>query len=134
MAVKLRLRRMGSRKRPFYRLVAADSRFQRDGRFLEVVGYYDPMTKPHKFEYDKGKIFTWLKNGAQMSDTVEGLLRQEGLVQEYNLAKIAAKSSKNTGAETKAVKAAPAESESEEKIQAAYDKIFPLMNLTTRTV
>ena len=118
MAVKLRLRRMGSKKHPFYRLVAADSRFQRDGRFLEVVGHYDPMTKPHKFEYDKEKIFTWLNNGAQMSDTVEGLLRQEGIVQEYNLAKIAGKSSKDKKDEEPAVKkateAAPAETEGEE--------------------
>lgn len=116
MAVKLRLRRMGSKKRPFYRLVAADSRFQRDGRFLEIVGHYDPMTKPHKFEYDKEKILGWLNNGAQMSETVEGLLRQEGIVQEFNLAKIADKSSKNEKAEEPVAKPEPekepAESES----------------------
>ncbi len=118
MAVKLRLRRMGSKKRPFYRLVAADSRFQRDGRFLEVVGHYDPMTKPHKFEYDKEKIIGWLNNGAQMSDTVEGLLRQEGIVQEYNLAKSAGKSSKGKKSDEPSEKntseAAPVEPENNE--------------------
>ena len=60
MAVKLRMRRMGSRKRPFYRLVAADSRFQRDGRFLEILGYYDPMEKPSTFKVDRDKVINWL--------------------------------------------------------------------------
>lgn len=115
MAVKLRLRRMGSKKRPFYRLVAADSRFQRDGRFLEILGHYDPMMKPHKFEYEKEKIVAWLDNGAQMSDTVQGLLRQVGLVQEYNLAKIAGKSAKGKVAEEPAAKQAPEEVPAETK-------------------
>ncbi|MHB9028335.1 MAG: 30S ribosomal protein S16 [Candidatus Latescibacterota bacterium] len=87
MAVKLRMKRMGSHKRPFYRIVAADTRCQRDGRFLEIVGYYDPMVKPYKFVVDREKVNTWLRNGAQMSETVEGLLRREGIVQEYNLGK-----------------------------------------------
>lgn len=83
MSVRLRLRRMGSKKRPFYRIVAADSRYQRDGRFLETCGYYDPMDKPYKLNVDREKVFEWLRNGAQMSDTVESLLRKEGVVQEY---------------------------------------------------
>lgn len=87
MAVKLRLKRMGSHKRPFYRVVAADTRYQRDGRFLEIIGYYDPMEKPFKFVVDREKAKTWLRNGAMMSETVEGLLRQEGIVQELNLEK-----------------------------------------------
>ena len=87
MAVKLRLKRMGSHKRPFYRVVAADTRYQRDGRFLEILGYYDPMQKPYKFVVEKDKVMVWLRNGAQMSDTVEGLLRKEGIVQELNLEK-----------------------------------------------
>ena len=95
MAVKLRLRRMGSKKRPFYRVVAADSRYQRDGRFLEVCGYYDPMEKPYKVNIDREKIFDWLGKGAQMSDTVEGLLRKEGIVQEFNRSKEDAKVSKS---------------------------------------
>lgn len=82
---------MGSHKRPFYRLVAADSRYQRDGRFLEILGYYDPMVKPFKFVVDRDKVLVWLNNGAQMSETAEGLLRREGIVQAYNLAKIDAR-------------------------------------------
>lgn len=93
MAVMLRFRRMGSRKRPFYRLVAADSRFQRDGRFLEILGYYDQKTKPFKFEVNREKTLNWLCHGAQMSHTVECLLRREGIVQEFNLSKIKGKSS-----------------------------------------
>jgi len=78
---------MGSKKRPFYRIVAADSRYQRDGRFLEVVGYYDPMVKPYKLVVDREKAVGWLQKGAMMSETVESLLRKEGIVQEVNSAK-----------------------------------------------
>ncbi len=95
---------MGSKKRPFYRIVAADSRYQRDGRFLEICGYYDPMEKPYKIEIDKEKILDWMKKGAQMTGTVESLLRKEGVVQEYNL-------SKQKGAKAAA---APAETEAAE--------------------
>lgn len=93
MAVKLRMRRMGSHKRPFYRIVAADSRFQRDGRFLEILGYYDPKKEPFKFEVKREKVLDWLRKGAQMSQTVESLLRKDGIVQEFNMAKADAKSS-----------------------------------------
>ena len=78
---------MGSKKRPFYRLVAADSRYQRDGRFLEILGYYDPMEKPFKFVVDREKIMKWLGEGAQLSKTAESLLRREGIVQEFNRAR-----------------------------------------------
>jgi len=88
LSVMLRLRRMGSRKHPFYRIVAADSRFQRDGRFLEVLGYYDPKSKPFKFDVDREKALNWLNKGAQTSETVRSLLRKEGIMQEYNLSKI----------------------------------------------
>ena len=81
------MKRMGSKKRPFYRIVAADSRFQRDGRFLEILGYYDPMKEPYTFVVDREKIMVWLRNGARMSETVEGLLRKEGIVQAVNLEK-----------------------------------------------
>ncbi len=94
MAVKLRLRRMGSRKRAFYRIVAADSRYQRDGRFLEIIGYYDPMEKPYRLHIEQEKVLDWLRKGAQMSDTVKSLLRKEGIVQEFNREKASAKSSK----------------------------------------
>jgi small subunit ribosomal protein S16 len=74
---------MGSHKRPFYRLVAAHKRYQRDGRFLEILGYYDPMEKPYKFKVDREKVMYWLREGAQMSETVESLFRKEGIVQEF---------------------------------------------------
>ncbi len=88
MSVKLRLRRMGSRKHPFYRIVAADSRFQRDGRFLEIIGYYDPKADPLKFDVDREKALSWLNKGAQTTETVRSLLRREGIMQEYNLSKV----------------------------------------------
>ena len=96
MAVKLRLRRMGSRKRPFYRLVAADSRYQRDGRFLEILGFYDPMQDPYKFQVDREKVLNWLSKGAQMSKTAESLLRKEGIVQVFNIEKIHSKKANET--------------------------------------
>ncbi|MCE5252363.1 30S ribosomal protein S16 [bacterium] len=85
------MRRMGSRKRPFYRLVAADSRYQRDGRFLEILGYYDPMEEPFKFKVDREKVVGWLNKGATMSETAEGLLRREGIVQAFNMSKAGSK-------------------------------------------
>lgn len=85
---------MGSKKRPFYRIVAADSRYQRDGRFLETLGYYNPMTNPFTLNVDREKVLAWLNKGAMLSDTTEGLLRREGIVQEYNESKKAAKSVK----------------------------------------
>ena len=84
---------MGSSKRPFYRIVAADSRFSRDGRFLEILGYYDPKKEPFKYEVDREKTMNWLQKGAQMTDTVKSLLRREGIVQEFNLAKTNVKKS-----------------------------------------
>ena len=99
------MKRMGSKKRPFYRLVAADSRYQRDGRFLEILGYYDPIEKPFKFVVDREKILKWLENGAQLSKTAESLLRKEGIVQEYNTAR------QSTGS-VKAVASGESETES----------------------
>ena len=96
MAVRIRLRRMGSKKHPFYRIVAADSRFQREGRFLEICGYYDPMENPYKLHVEREKVLNWLQKGAQMTNTVENLLRKEGIVQEFNQEKVSAKSSKKS--------------------------------------
>ncbi len=70
MAVKIRLKRMGSKRKPFYRVVVADSRFPRDGRFIESVGYYNPLTEPVDLKLDEDEIFAWLQKGAQPSDTV----------------------------------------------------------------
>ncbi len=76
MAVKIRLRRMGAKKTPFYRIVVADSRFPRDGRFIEELGYYAPLKDPVDFKVDGEKVQKWIKNGAQPTDTVKSLLRK----------------------------------------------------------
>ena len=80
MAVKIRLRRMGAKKAPFYRVVVADSRFPRDGRFIEEIGYYDPMKDPIEVKIDAEKAEKWLKNGAQPTDTVKDLLKKAEII------------------------------------------------------
>ena len=80
MAVKIRLRRMGAKKAPFYRIVVADSRFPRDGRFIEEIGTYDPLTEPSTIKIDAEKANKWLANGAQPTDTVKQLLKISGIV------------------------------------------------------
>lgn len=87
MAVKLRLKRMGSKQRPFYRIVAADSRFPRDGRFIETVGTYNPIANPAEISIDKDLAIKWLKNGAQPTDTVKVLLKNEGILKEFTASK-----------------------------------------------
>ena len=78
MAVKIRLRRMGAKKAPFYRVVVADSRFPRDGRFIEEIGYYDPTQEPAVVKIDAEKAQKWIANGAQPTDTVKALLKKNG--------------------------------------------------------
>lgn len=78
---------MGAKKRPFYRFVAADSRYARDGRFLEALGYYNPMERPAKVVVEEEKIFKWLKEGAQMSETVNSLFRQINLLSKWEKVK-----------------------------------------------
>ena len=80
MAGTIRLRRMGAKKAPFYRIVVADSRYPRDGRFIEEVGYYDPTKEPSVIKIDEEKAKTWLANGAQPTDTVKALLKIQGIV------------------------------------------------------
>lgn len=80
MAVKIRLRRMGAKKNPFYRIVVADSRSPRDGRFIEEIGYYDPLKEPAVIKIDEAKAMKWLKNGAQLTDTARALLQKAGLL------------------------------------------------------
>ena len=80
MAVKIRLRRMGAKKAPFYRVVVADSRYPRDGRFIEQVGTYNPMTKPAAVDFDAEKVTKWIGNGAQPTDTVKRLLKEKGII------------------------------------------------------
>lgn len=87
MAVHLRLLRMGKKKQPFYRIVASDSRAARDGKFLEVVGTYNPITKPAKVQLHEEKVTKWIDQGALPSDTVRSLLTQVGFVEKYEKAK-----------------------------------------------
>lgn len=79
MAVKIRLRRVGAKKAPFYRVVVSDSRYPRDGRFIEEIGYYDPNKEPSVIEIDDEKAKQWIKNGAQPTDTVKKLLKIKGI-------------------------------------------------------
>lgn len=80
MAVRIRLRRMGAKKRPFYRIVVADSRFPRDGRVIEEIGYYNPIVQPAEIKVDADKARAWLSTGAQPSDTVKSLLKNQGII------------------------------------------------------
>ncbi|MDY4165896.1 MULTISPECIES: 30S ribosomal protein S16 [Eubacteriales] len=80
MAVKIRLRRMGAKKAPFYRVVVADSRFPRDGRFIEEIGYYDPTKEPSVVKIDAEKAKKWIANGAQPTDTVRELLKKNEIL------------------------------------------------------
>ncbi len=80
MAVKMRLRRMGAKKAPFYRVVVADSRYPRDGRFIEEVGTYNPLTDPATVKIDAELAKKWLANGAQPTDTVKALLKKQGII------------------------------------------------------
>ena len=79
--VKIRLRRMGRKKRPFYRVIVADSRSPRDGRFIEEIGYYDPMKEPSEIKIDAEKAKKWLDNGAAPTETVRALLKKAGVVE-----------------------------------------------------
>lgn len=80
MAVKIRLRRMGAKKAPFYRIVVADSRYPRDGRFIEEIGYYDPTKNPSVVKVEAEKAKEWIKNGAQPTDTVKKILKDNGVI------------------------------------------------------
>lgn len=88
MAVKLRLKRMGAKKRPFYRIVAADSRSPRDGRFIEEIGIYNPIEVPAVININEEKALTWLGNGAIPTDTVRDLLSQAGIMKKFHESKM----------------------------------------------
>ncbi len=81
MAVKIRLRRMGAKKAPFYRVVVADSRYPRDGRFIEEIGYYNPTTEPATVKIDAEAAKKWISNGAQPTDTVRDILKKQGVIE-----------------------------------------------------
>ncbi|AYW48223.1 30S ribosomal protein S16 [Tetragenococcus osmophilus] len=91
MAVKIRLKRMGDKKRPTYRIVVADSRSPRDGRFIETVGTYNPLKEPSEVKIEEASVLDWLAKGAQPSDTVRNLLSKEGIMKKHHDAKNAKK-------------------------------------------
>lgn len=84
MAVKIRMKRMGSKRNPFYRLVVADSRAPRDGRIIEQVGTYNPVSTPAEVKIDEELVMKWLKEGAKPSDTVKNLLSKEGIIKKFH--------------------------------------------------
>lgn len=88
MAVRIRLKRMGAHKAPFYRVVVSDSRSPRDGRFIEEIGIYNPVAQPAQVKIDEDKALRWLQNGAQASDTVRNLLSQAGVLKKYHESKL----------------------------------------------
>ena len=94
MAVKMRLKRMGAKKSPFYRIVVADSRFPRDGRFIEEIGYYNPIATPAVVKVDKELAKKWLLTGATPTDTVRDILSKEGILKEFHEEKMSKKSAK----------------------------------------
>jgi small subunit ribosomal protein S16 len=87
MAVKIRLKRMGAKQNPFYRIVAADSRYPRDGRFIENIGYYNPSTTPAEVKIDTELALKWLGNGAQPTETVRNLLSNAGVLKAFHESK-----------------------------------------------
>ena len=80
MAVKIRLKRMGAKKAPFYRIVVTDSRSPRDGKFIEEIGYFNPISEPNELKVDNEKAIDWMSKGAQPSDTVRALLKKSGAI------------------------------------------------------
>ncbi|ACJ34125.1 MULTISPECIES: 30S ribosomal protein S16 [Anoxybacillus] len=84
MAVKIRLKRMGAKKSPFYRIVVADSRSPRDGRFIETIGTYNPLTEPAEIKINEELALKWLQNGAKPSDTVRNLLSKQGILEKFH--------------------------------------------------
>ena len=87
MAVKIRLKRMGSKKKPFYRIVVADSRSPRDGRFIETVGTYNPLVEENQVTLKEDRVLEWLSKGAQPSDTVRNILSREGVMKKFHESK-----------------------------------------------
>ena len=87
MAVKIRLKRMGAKKNPFYRIVVADSRAPRDGRFIEILGNYDSTKEPAIVNVDEEKVLDWMNKGAQPTDTVKSLLKKQGIMAKFDAAK-----------------------------------------------
>lgn len=94
MTVRIRLKRMGAKKRPFYRLVVADSRSPRDGRFIDTIGHYNPIVEPSELKVDEAKALDWLAKGAQPSDTARALLARAGVLEKFEAMREAKKQAK----------------------------------------
>jgi small subunit ribosomal protein S16 len=107
LSVKIRLRRIGAKKHPFYRLVVADTRSPRDGKFIEILGTYDPMTEPVRLNLDQEKIRAWLKKGARPSDTARAFLIDQGLLPKESAKKRPTKPAKATTAASQEPDAQP---------------------------
>ena len=88
MAVKIRLKRMGAKKSPFYRIVVADSRSPRDGRYIESIGTYNPVAQPAQVDINEEAVLKWLKDGAKPSDTVRNLFSKQGIMEKFHNAKL----------------------------------------------
>lgn len=110
MAVKIRLRRMGTKKKPFYRIVVSDSRSPRNGRFIEEIGYYDPLTNPKTIKVDNEKANDWVKKGAKPTDTVDRLFKNIGVYENKSEAK-------------KEVEEVEVEEVKEEKVETTEEKV-----------
>jgi small subunit ribosomal protein S16 len=119
MAVKIRLKRMGAHKRPFYRVVVADSRSPRDGRFIEEIGYYNPLTDPADVKINAEKARKWISTGAQPTDTVRALLKKAGVLDESGKAIRAAKDEAPDNADGLTGEAAAVVDETAEKTESA---------------
>lgn len=94
MAVKLRLRRMGAKRQPFYRIVAADSRSPRDGKFIEILGTYNPLTNPATININEEIVLKWLRDGAKPTETVRSLLKKEGIIEKFHQERMQKKEAK----------------------------------------
>ena len=124
MAVRIRLQRHGRKKRPFYRLVAADARAQRDGVFLERLGYYDPLTDPADIVIDEEKALKWLRRGAQPTDTAKRLLSKRGILMKFEYEKLGRPMPEETVAEE--VQEQPADTEpTESETDSVSDEATP---------
>ncbi|HEY4844996.1 MAG TPA: 30S ribosomal protein S16 [Candidatus Dormibacteraeota bacterium] len=121
MSVKIRLRRIGAKKHPFYRLVVADTRSPRDGKFIEILGTYDPMTEPVKLNLDEEKIKAWLQKGARPSDTARAFLIGRGILPKESAKKRPTKPSKAEAAAAAAASAATAEASAPAPVAAATE-------------
>ena len=131
--VKLRLRRMGTIDKPFYRIVAVDSRKKRDGAYLESLGYYDPKTDPFTLKVDMEKAINWLKVGAQPSDTVRSLFRKAGILQKWHNIRFAGKAEESKPEKKKKKVTKPAEKKTMKKAKPSAKK-KPIKKVTKPVV